>query len=752
MKKTRKSTPSSATRAVEAETTEAQKQAKDQASEIPKLNVVVSGDPAVDWVIAKQRSEQQRTTGIKRHWREDREEKVQGHAIPGGACLLAELVKEVCTSGFNSPWIPDWPPVRSDMGSTELSQHYATLLKYPLDIEEERVHEIRLWRVEKYLGETIHNHPKNREGWSISNDPGDARLVVLNDSGLDYHKDKQRWPLAIKGKSQIPPWVLLKTGGNNTATGGLWDLLRTSHKDRLIVVTTADDLRSMPGVEISHGLSWERTAGDCATAVKNSLPGLAECAYVVVSFGRAGVMIFNRDGDQKFTLFFDPSRLEGDIAFRKHGRMWGYTSALTAAIARQLMNYVSQKDQNDRPDTSIRDAVRTGLAAMDKVYECGFVEGEGIVDFPKKAVAKVIIDGENLGIFGEVSFNVSPSFHAWSIIGEKYAEGLQDLAKEVVTTGPTKALPNAPRGEYHNLVTVDRQEIEGFQSIRGLVRDYALKRTKQKNRSRSAKAPAPLSVAVFGAPGSGKSWAVRELINSLGMPEVDFKHETFNLSQFRSVSDLEDSLHLVRDDGLMGQMPVVFWDEFDAYFERNLGWLRYFLSPMEDGTFQQGQAVHPIGRSIFVFAGGISSSLQEFQDLPDFAYAKGPDFLSRLRGSLELRGIDAEDGDTEKDPYYIIRRAVLLNAILKAETTLLDGPGISQKSQVEIIDPGVLRAFLTVKRYTHGVRSMKAIVATSSLAGKDYFGRSDLPAQQQLKLHVDARDFLSKVREAPPPQ
>lgn len=259
--------------------------------------------------------------------------------------------------------------------------------------------------------------------------------------------------------------------------------------------------------------------------------------------------------------------------------------------------------------------------------------------------------------------------------------------------------------------------------------------------------PEPLSIAVFGEPGSGKSTAVREVIKSLKMPEIEFAFNEFNLSQFRDTKDMEDSLHLLRDERLKGKIPLVLWDEFDTYFERHLGWLRYFLSPMQDGTFQQGQAVHPIGRSIFVFAGGISKSLHDFQGQPNFVEAKGPDFVSRVRGTMELKGINKIPGDD----LYIIRRAVLLRSILEKETSLFDLPWPLREAGGDrgrgAIDPGVLNAFLEIPEFRHGVRSMKAIVATSSLSGEYYFGRSNLPAETQLNLHVEAERFYEKMRE-----
>ena len=210
----------------------------------------------------------------------------------------------------------------------------------------------------------------------------------------------------------------------------------------------------------------------------------------------------------------------------------------------------------------------------------------------------------------------------WTILQDKFKGSLEQVAMQVVHEGPEVALQGVPWGQFGNLLTVDRQEIESYRSIRNLVAEYA----GQKQASR------PLSIAVFGTPGSGKSFGVTEMAKSLLPGQIE--PITFNLSQFDSADNLISAFHQVRDVGLSGKIPLVFWDEFDTSLrETPLGWLRYFLAPMQDGKFQEGQISHPIGRAIFVFAGGTSSSMAEFDKgaEKDFTSAKGPDFVSRLR-------------------------------------------------------------------------------------------------------------------------
>ncbi len=222
---------------------------------------------------------------------------------------------------------------------------------------------------------------------------------------------------------------------------------------------------------------------------------------------------------------------------------------------------------------------------------------------------------------------------------------------------------------------------------------------------------------------------------------------TFNLSQFDSADDLISALHQVRDIGLSGKIPLVFWDEFDTSLgETPLGWLRYFLAPMQDGKFQEGQISHPIGRAIFVFAGGTSSSMAEFDKGmdEDFKSAKGPDFVSRLKGYINVLGPNPVKGSSG-DPYFIIRRAILLRSSLKRST-----PQLFEKhggKELLNIDRGVLRALLKIGKYKHGARSIESLFAMSQLTGKTDFERSCLPSESQLDLHVDGKSFLSLVQQ-----
>jgi hypothetical protein len=227
---------------------------------------------------------------------------------------------------------------------------------------------------------------------------------------------------------------------------------------------------------------------------------------------------------------------------------------------------------------------------------------------------------------------------------------------------------------------------------------------------------------------------------------------TFNLSQFDDPDAVTEALHQVRDTSLRGKLPLVFWDEFDTTLAtaggpQPLGWLRHFLSPMQDGEFQDGQVTHPVGPAVFVFAGGTSARMQDFAEpvtdkLNEFVAAKGPDFVSRLKGYVNVRGPDPS-ADLETDPSYLIRRAVLLRSLLMGAADQI----CHQQDDIDVlnIDTGVLRGLLLTKSYRHGARSLESVIAMSALSGRKRFERSALPSEIQLELHVHTRDFLDLV-------
>ena len=290
-----------------------------------------------------------------------------------------------------------------------------------------------------------------------------------------------------------------------------------------------------------------------------------------------------------------------------------------------------------------------------------------------------------------------------------------------------KALPIVKIGKQ---MLVDRHEVEDYLFLQHLLVGY-LHDTGWKK---------PLCIGVFGQPGAGKSFGITQLVSAMSGDDKSFARDaiTINLSQLRTLDELMESFHRIRDACLSRSMPLVFFDEFDSSFEgKAFGWLKYFLAPMQDGEFlEKGRAYH-FGKAIFVFAGGVNHSFAEFNQRsrnPDFCDAKGPDFISRLRGILNVKGMNMPEGD-EIEHIYMIRRAVFLRYKLAERWGSLN-------ENAELISPQLAKAFLTIPRFKHGVRSMEAIVDMSTIPPREKFVHSHLPPRDQLDMHVDAREFL----------
>jgi hypothetical protein len=172
-----------------------------------------------------------------------------------------------------------------------------------------------------------------------------------------------------------------------------------------------------------------------------------------------------------------------------------------------------------------------------------------------------------------------------------------------------------------------------------------------------------------------------------------------------------------------------------------LGWLKSFLMPMQDGLFKDGGGEHPVGKCIMVFAGGTSPSFEEFTrplSAEDPALArvfkdvKGPDFVSRLRGTINIMGPNPV---YENDKNYLLRRAILLRSLCQRKLNVKDPA---------FIDDNLLHAMLVIGQYRHGARSMDAILDMSRIEGNS-FAPVSLPFYSQLALHVDADAFIRLV-------
>jgi hypothetical protein len=654
----------------------------------------------------------------------------------------------------------------------------------------------KLLRVEKEHG---FSGPTEGDPKLVINYPAESsqsQIILLDDTGNRFRKKtpENPWPTAIEqanstaGENPIFVYKLHRPLPDTPGANLLWEAVAKHHPRNRLVVISVDDLR-LAGAPISLGLSWERTALDVVWHLLNveSFSELRSCPHLVIRLDLDGAILWQCSEcspgcpEYQAWLIYDPTGIEGSFALNFPGRMVGCGSVFTAAIAQKL----ATADSKDffRVNELIQ-AIKSGVMASRRILKFGFGEKHAAPHYPGAEL--FVARGKDDAPLAAhpipiILHALEPDRGGWRLLDDIFENKTASLYRAVGLTATghkpsetkgedgiaLKLLEEVPLGVFGALRTYDRGEIEHYRALHTLLRDYLC----------TPAPPRPLSIAVFGPPGAGKSFGVKEVALSLrgqrDCKEVEIL--TFNLSLYQKPEELAGAFHLVRDVSLRGKLPLVFFDEFDT---QALSWLRYFLAPMQDGEFLDRGVPHPVGQAIFVFAGGTAATFQEFSSHPgvnisEFKAVKGPDFLSRLRATLDIPSLNfgtacepqstpgSAKGDLHQppdtfDPYgdvdafpceaaILLRRAGILafNLQKKAPQLILADGSLA-------LDPAVLRALLRLPGFAHGNRSFEAILDMSHLNRATSFTPSLLPAPFQIPLHADAEHFEQLVGTAYP--
>jgi len=727
------------------------------------LKIVVAGDVTIDWlqwrVEAKDLKGKDGTEAP--NWELFHGTKMV--PLEGGALLLARLVRAATGLPVLAPRLrnlPNIPPKRV-LHSHVLVEEFA-FTKAESRRKEDKAKQVI--RVKEFLGYCGPGEALDR--LKVRGDDPDADLVILDDPGNRFRYEKDAWPLAIKTEGKTP-LVILKMS-RPLLQGPLWKHLHNNHADRLLVVISADDLRGEE-INISRRLSWEHTALDLVRhlAHDEKLKELKDISHFMVRFGLDGAIRYHGETERAW-LYYDPKRMES--GFQEEvgkGGMTGLAIAFVASFVGQIVQHSREKaiPLQDGLNEVVGLGVREGIKSSRRLLKLGFGQNPDKPDYQDKKLfppsnkkqpvdqKEPLITEFNLHMPKTGSPPGSPKLEDlenWTILTQTSRHQQEFVAANFLESGANLDL--MPLGRFGGLKTVDRREIESLYSIKNLIQEYIQQQRQQR----------PLSLAVFGPPGAGKSFTVTQVAASVA-PD-DLKSLEFNLSQMETPHDLVTALHQVRDVSLKGKLPLVFFDEFDCRFRGDtLGWLKYFLAPMQDGAFREGALTFHLSKAIFVFAGGTSPSMEKFsrgalfakekaggkldkeekQELEEFKTAKGPDFISRLRGYLNIPGINPEASQPGEDQFHFIRRALLLRELI-----LRKAPNLSDSEKKRLwIDWGVLQGLLKVSSYKHGVRSLQAILEMSRLSGRRKFEAAALPLSEQLRLHVEEKEFEELVRQ-----
>ncbi|PLX51173.1 MAG: ATPase [Desulfobulbaceae bacterium] len=294
-----------------------------------------------------------------------------------------------------------------------------------------------------------------------------------------------------------------------------------------------------------------------------------------------------------------------------------------------------------------------------------------------------------------------------------------------------------------HLRTTDPAEIGPVLTLQSVMDSYVSKESFQR----------PLCIGVFGPPGSGKSFSVKEVARVIGQKfdSNPFDFFEFNLTQFSDPNEINSSIDLIRASVAKGKVPITFWDEFDCRYDHNeFGYLRYFLPSMQDGVTYVHGTPYYIGRSIFVFAGGVKSNWEGMEKLlatddpiklQEAKTLKIPDFMSRLRVVLDIDGINIPDNllsdSASVEELDDLRRVLLKRAFIIAHQMDTHWKKAARKTS------GLLLRLLLAK-YKFGARSIEAVIEASRAADRLVYGLPELIGPSGARIHADWRVELER--------
>ncbi|MCL5258293.1 MAG: ATP-binding protein [Firmicutes bacterium] len=727
----------------------------------------MAGDITVEWLFARSRSPVPSADN-------DPHLQFQAYRNFGGAALIGAFIERANESTRQSAVVIPKPSNEFAIPGTPPYWHwYHLVAQYPISPQHSdgKSADKTVWRVRDRLG-LDRQEPTGAENL-LKGDHGNADIIVLNAARqgfweAGYANGTKMWPRSLE-RPNGNAWMLLKLTRpdlQQDSAGSPLSYCAKNFGGRLIAIVRAEDLR-LSGMVVSRRLSWETTAQDLYDAISRNVM-LKNCTHVVASLGLDAALLVSKsetDSGTTATLYYDPNNIEGDWEQQyRPAVMVGYQCCMAAGIAYEMIACENLSDTG-KVTKCIGDGVIAGVEAGRSLLKNGFISPPSSTDsssggspfpahlaFPIEAVSESLVSHEKSSLqktnvtYGDKNWAILKNCCAASELTLTETEIIQ-LTLRIVECGKFNFNPLPPRATFGELVAYDRVEIEGLRVVTSLIDDYL-----------ASQATAPLSIAMFGAPGVGKSFTARNVAKSrplLGPPL------TFNLSQFKDTHALNDALHQVRDEALRGKPPLVLWDEFDVTVnDTKFWWLPLFLAPMQDGKFQEGPIAHNIGRSVFLFAGGVCTSMHGFRTAIDSANSPGSknkDFLSRLKGFVNLKGLNYEEV-ASREPAIAVCRAYLLRKFLlqsakplahDAMHTLADGCTPELCEQHIRIHEGVLKAFILTKSFEYGARSIESIVQMSQLDGREIYDPSSLPTSSQLTLHVVADSFMQHVAQPP---
>ena len=250
-----------------------------------KKHVLITGDFVLDHHIYE---------GKRHHFGDRRSRGVQQVIELGGAALVHYLLAELKTAESHLAVAID--DRRQPGSASVIPDELKAFAFWRPFLRKAKDPESAVWRTSEAMG--FGGLPTTASAFSWpppETMPERPDIVVISEGGMDFRRDKARWPMAALDHAQ---WIVLKTT-YPLAEGELWETLtQTAYRKKLVVLVSAHELRKTTA-QISTGLSWEQTLESVFGALEpqGALAGLTECRHLVITFeSDGGLWLDQSDG------------------------------------------------------------------------------------------------------------------------------------------------------------------------------------------------------------------------------------------------------------------------------------------------------------------------------------------------------------------------------------------------------------------------------------------------------------------------
>lgn len=380
------------------------------------------------------------------------------------------------------------------------------------------------------------------------------------------------------------------------------------------------------------------------------------------------------------------------------------------------------------------------MAATQRLSQTQFVPNpeDQSPEYPADAIMDKLAPEKNLSSVKVPSNRIS-SGDSFSIF-ESLTGDSSEVARQIVTQGPERALARCPVRKFGKLLSVDRTEQESLGSIVDTMHERL-----------ESGISKPTCIGLIGPIGSGKKFSASSLSEQVG-ERWPIRKLTYN-ARVMQLKELTNVCNTIRDNAAANFLTIVSFENFEGLLELDSPLLDEFSALMRYGAFKDDGHERSAGRCLLLFLANQEPAMQAAATTPTPSAAEFKRTLtmtSEFRGRADesalldnLHGVINLLGPNQAGPgdkSFAIRRALMLRRLLTERH-----PHLNVNGTIKIED-AVLHALLFVPTYKHGLRSLEKIISTSRLSGRAKFDVSALPPEEQIQLHADGKLFMGFLR------